>query len=267
MLRIKFANKYGESEILLEKIRAIFSGDEESIVPINSSVYAKVVKFKVSEADSSGLSKDFYYKEFTPRNWRDFIYLPFRGSRASRAYNGAKLLIETGLCAVESVCIGEQLFIGVIRRSFIVTAAIDDALGVESIIKNFLTDKGRRDGLRDKRNFLLQFGGTIGQMHHHGIVHGDLRIGNILVKQNYKNEICFLDNERNRRYLRIPARQRLKNLVQVNMFLSSYITRTDRLRFWTSYLDMNPELKSQERKWLRKILHKTRQRLDAKGWL
>jgi len=56
-------------------------------------------------------------------------------------------------------------------------------------------------------------------MHAGGIFHGDLSIGNVLVvREEQKWRFFFIGNERTKKFYRLHARLRLKNLVQINMF-------------------------------------------------
>jgi len=104
-------------------------------------------------------------------------------------------------------------------------------------------------------------------MHRQGIFQGDLRERNILVRPGDPSTIFFLDNERTRRFRRLPPRRRLKNLVQMNMNPSPVLTRTDRLRVFGAYLQQNPELLPERKQWVRRIEEKTRRRLRRKGRL
>jgi hypothetical protein len=47
----------------------------------------------------------------------------------------------------------------------------------------------------------------------------------------------FIDNERNILFKKIPRRLIRKNLVQINMMQSPYISRQDRLRFFQAYCE------------------------------
>jgi hypothetical protein len=102
-------------------------------------------------------------------------------------------------------------------------------------------------------------------MHAKGIFHGDLRLGNILARQE-KNRwrFFFLDNERTRKFYRLPARLRLKNLVQVNMPPPAYMSNTDRMRFFKEYWAQNEKAKIKKADLITKVLKKTRRRLDKK---
>jgi len=101
----------------------------------------------------------------------------------------------------------------------------------------------------------------VGRMHARGIVHGDLRWGNILVVEGPERpRFVFLDNERTRQYLRTPKRKVLKNLVQLNFVSDELLTRTERARFWRAYRAEHPTLAGEPRLWIRRVLARTAQR-------
>jgi predicted unusual protein kinase regulating ubiquinone biosynthesis (AarF/ABC1/UbiB family) len=102
-------------------------------------------------------------------------------------------------------------------------------------------------------------------MHAAGIFHGDLRLGNVLVQKNEGQwRFFFIDNERTKKFYRLPSRLRLKNLVQINMFRYD-IGNTDRLRFFKAYLKENPSTVRKRNKWGKKVITKTNLRLERKN--
>ena len=118
--------------------------------------------------------------------------------------------------------------------------------------------------IRNKRELIKAFGKTIGKMHALGIFHGDLRLGNILIRRIESGlQFFFLDNERTRKFSRLRGVLRLKNLVQVNMFRKG-ISNTDRLRFFKAYLEENPAIARVRKSWAQKIIIKTDKRLTSK---
>ena len=122
------------------------------------------------------------------------------------------------------------------------------------------------EALLEKRRLISLFGKTVGRMHAKGIFHGDLRLGNILVRKDDKGWRFFLiDNERTRKFCRLPARLRLKNLVQVNMGRQG-ISNSDRMRFFRAYVDANIFAQGRRKKWARKVACRTRRRLLRKDW-
>ena len=119
--------------------------------------------------------------------------------------------------------------------------------------------------LREKRDLLRQFGLTVGRMHRAGVVHGDLRPGNVLVRRNGNRwEFFLIDNERTRRHRYLRGRLRRKNLVQINM-LPRGISNTDRMRFFLPYLLLNPSVRRNREGYARKIMAVTRRRL--RSWM
>ena len=119
---------------------------------------------------------------------------------------------------------------------------------------------------RQRRQLLHVLGEAVGRMHRAGIVHGDLRPGNILArKSDGRWEVFFIDNERTKKWPFLPNRLRLKNLVQINM-LPSDVSKTDRLRFFHAYLLLNPSVRPRYKEWARKAMSITRRRFQQKGW-
>jgi hypothetical protein len=103
-------------------------------------------------------------------------------------------------------------------------------------------------------------------MHRAGIIHGDLRPGNVLARKVADGwEFFFLDNERTRKWPWLPMRLRLKNLVQINM-LPEGISRTDRMRFFQAYMLANPSVCAAYKEWAERIMTRTRRRFRRKGW-
>ena len=152
------------------------------------------------------------------------------------------------------------------RENFLVTLEAEDTKQIEQLIPVSLENL-TKEQLQGKRELIRAFGQTIGRMHAADIFHGDLRLGNVLVRREKSGWRFFLiDNERTRKFWRLPARIRLKNLVQVNMLDSDGATKTDRMRFFKAYLSINPCVQSCYKEWAQKVVAKTYQRFRKKGW-
>lgn len=214
--------------------------------------------WKVETEDSS-----LFVKFFSFRGIRDSIII--RKSRARRAMEGHILLLEKGFCSPAVIAQGELIKGIRIIGNFLITEWIE-GLNVYTYIKSFMGQPLDSNALKEKRIFINSFGHLIGQMHRKGIVHGDLRPGNILIKKSGSNPLFYLiDNERNRVFSAgIPHRLREKNLVQLNMILMPEVTFADRMRFLRAYIDKNPELKPHAKDWARKIFSLTKKRLNKK---
>ena len=155
---------------------------------------------------------------------------------------------------------------GVLKdRSFLATLEIANARPVYDVLAEE-PETSEGCSLPEKRQLLRQLGHTIGCMHRDNIVHGDLRLRNVLARKNDGSwEFFFLDNDRTRRLRRFWAGLRLKNLVQVNM-LPSQASNTDRLRLFQAYLLVNPGVRLSHTRWAARITAITRRRFRKKGW-
>ena len=205
--------------------------------PVSSSRFARVFSFEYR-------GQKYFHKTFLSRNWPDTLKNIFCRSRAERALRGHLLLQENGFCAPRINIVGRKG-----SHNFMVSQAGRKI----SILPQFLQQVSgfypSEERYSQKRAFFRQLGHTIGQLHHLGISHGDLRCGNIIIdtSEPSQSRYVFLDNERTVRYRKLPQRKRLKNLVQLNMIPESFVARTDRLRFFKAYLRENPDLAPQKK--------------------
>jgi tRNA A-37 threonylcarbamoyl transferase component Bud32 len=236
-------------------------GERYQLTTIQSSKFARVYKLTVRFDD---VDKEVYFKQYLYRSVWDFIKDFVRASRAERAFKAAEMLGENGFDAPTIIAMGKFRYGLYHTTNFLVTLEIEDAKQIYQFIISDL-QKDSKLGTRGKRELIRAFGQTIGRMHAKGIFHGDLRLGNILARQE-KNRwrFFFLDNERTRKFYRLPARLRLKNLVQVNMFPPAAISNTDRMRFFKEYWAQNEKAKTKKAALIKKVLKKTRRRLDKK---
>ena len=236
------------------------SDDRGGFTRVSSSDQTRVFRCKIS---FDGTDHPFYLKRYLTRSTLDFVKHIFRPSRARRAYNASLMLQRNGFDA--------PAVIGLFERR-LGPFCVDNSLLTEDVentgsMMQVLTDICRgsdRNALVRKRGLIEAFAKTVGRLHAMGIFHGDLRLGNVLVvKDGQRWRFFFIDNERTKMFIRLPARLRLKNLVQVNM-LPDGITNTDRSRFFRAYLEQNPIIAHKRNKWAGKVIEKTRLRFQRK---
>lgn len=231
------------------------------LTPVQSSVVSRVYKFTTRLDDSK---RCVYFKQYLYRSVLDFIKHLVRSSRARRAFQAALMLERNGFKAPVIVAMGECKFSFLERENFLLTLEVEEAKPIHKFIPESL-EYFTKEQLNDLRELIRKFGRTVGRMHAAGIFHGDLRLGNVLVRRDKNGRhIFFIDNERTRKFRRLPARLRLKNLVQANMLISECITKTDRMRFFKSYLQENIDIRGWHKKLANKIDTKTRERLKTK---
>ena len=227
---------------------------------IPSAASSRVLRFSLA---INGVDRCLYYKEYVDRSLGDVLKHMVRASRAQRAFRASMMLAAHGFEAPEIVALGEDRLLLWIRRCFLVTLDATDAWPVFALLSKDSSALDA-DALRRKRDLVRTLGHTIGRMHACGIVHGDLRQGNILARrEDGRWRLFFLDNERTRRFPWVPPRLRRKNLVQIGM-LRAGLSWTDRLRFWRAYLSVCPSLRRRHKHWARRVHARTMERLAKK---
>lgn len=227
-----------------------------SLQRIPSSRFSDVYRFRDNDSV-------FYFKQYRYRSVWDLIKHLFRASRADRSFQAAAMLKANRFSSPKIAAMGYRNKI-LKTENFILMLEVKNALSVELFFREHY-EKLSLD-LLEKRKFLLNFGRFAGRLHSKNISHGDLRLSNVLVTKNGSDlEFFLLDNERTVQHRRLPSRFRLKNLVQINMFQSPYLSRTDQLRFLKAYFSENPALLPKWKKLARKVQNKTSKRLLAKN--
>ena len=236
--------------------------NQRDFTQVPSSDYTLVFRFNCSV---EGKTRVFYLKRYRSRSMFDRLKHVFRPSRAKRAFEASRMLKCNGFDCPAVVGLFER------RQGLFLTDNLlltEEAGGCMSLC-DYLTGLAgpvTGEALLEKRRLISLFGKTVGRMHAKGIFHGDLRLGNILVRKDDKGWRFFLiDNERTRKFCRLPARLRLKNLVQVNMGRQG-ISNSDRMRFFRAYVDANIFAQGRRKKWARKVACRTRRRLLRKDW-
>jgi hypothetical protein len=210
------------------------------------------------------VDKEVYFKQYLRRSVWDFIKDFMRASRAERAFKASKMLNENGFDVPAIIAMGKFRYGLYHTTNFLVTIEIENAKQIYEFIPNNPEDL-TKEQLRSKRELIRALGRTVGRMHAAGIFHGDLRLGNVLARQqNNAWQLFFLDNERTKKFYRLPARLRLKNLVQVNM-VGYGVSQTDRMRFFKAYLKENCNIQPNRNRWFRKVNSKTNRRLNKAG--
>ncbi len=221
--------------------------------PVASSPFTEVSRFEWEE-------ELYYYKRYLERGWPEVVKAWAFGSRAERAWRGALLLEENALRTPEVVLAGWRG-----AECFAVTRAVVGGVRLGQYVRRLKTQIDRR-AQRAVWSVAEELGRMVGRMHKCGIVHGDLRWGNILVEVEPESvQFVLLDNERTRRYQRVPRRKILKNLVQLNVIPPLALSRTERMRFWLAYRAENSALPGAHKQWVRRVIARTTRRLARRA--
>ena len=228
------------------------------LTPVFSSDTSRVHKFTVR---FDGVERGVYIKQYLCRSACDFIKHLVRASRARRAFKAALMLEKNGFETPAVIAMGECKASFFDRGNFLVTLEVENAKQIYQFIPESM-ENFTKEQLQDKRELIRAFGRTVGRMHARGIFHGDLKVVNVLARQEKSGwRFFFIDNERTKKFRRLPVWLRIKNLVQINMNRMAALTTTDRMRFFKKYKISNRISKDQQKIVIKKVLQKTNRRL------
>jgi tRNA A-37 threonylcarbamoyl transferase component Bud32 len=232
------------------------------LTAVTSSHFCRVYKLVVR---FNNVDTCLYLKEHLSRGILDTIKHIIRPGRAKRAFDASLMLQSNGFDAPIVIALLERrsAFGGFRTGGVLITKEVENA---EPILKSLTDSCPNRDSALDRRRSLIAgFGQTIGQMHADGIFHGDLRAGNIMVRDEKNNwRFFFLDNERTRKFRELSARLRVKNLVQLQISSTTIIGNTDRMRFYKRYLVKNTMSRMEGKELAKKVFKKTIRRLRGR---
>jgi tRNA A-37 threonylcarbamoyl transferase component Bud32 len=199
-------------------------GQRSSFTKLPSSKFANVFKFNLL---FKGKVHNLIIKQYLNRSPLDILKNLLLSCRSYRAFKADLMLKQHDFAVPDVVAVGKKTFAGIPIRNFIITREISDSMPLHEILE---TNPSQR------QQIFTQFGQMVGSMHARNIFHGDLRFGNILVKQEKDKFIFFLlDNERTKKLKRLPHRLRLKNLVQICLS-STNASDSERACFLDAYL-------------------------------
>jgi len=267
---------------------SFIDGQRSSFVKLPSSKFAKVFKFNVY---LKGKIHSLILKQYLNRSFFDILKNSLRPCRAERAFKAGRMLKRYGFFTPDIVAVGRKTFAGIPTGNFLITSQVENSVPLYKMLvplettnqkcltpingsntKDRLSLTGLDIDISQKQQLIKQFGQTVGRMHAAGIFHGDLRLGNILVKpvvslSNPKDDnrfvFIFLDNERTRKFKKLPESLRLKNLVQISMSREN-ISDSDRMHFLDAYLAQQ-NIKIDKEKLAAQIAATVARRLAARG--
>ncbi|MGD0551252.1 MAG: lipopolysaccharide kinase InaA family protein [Sedimentisphaerales bacterium] len=223
------------------------------------SEFSRVCKFTIP---FEGADRDIYIKWFFHKSGLSSLESLIFGSLAKCAYKAEVALAQNGFDVPVTIAIGESSSGLLCSKSFSVTLGIENTKRAVDIARQ-TREITTPEQLAGHRNLVRNFGRTIGKMHAKGIFHGDLRFGNVLLSPEGASwRFFFIDNVRTKKFILLPFWLRIKNLVQLNLSASDFLSRTDRMRFFTEYCARTGTGKKLGKVLIKTVLRKTRRRLN-----
>jgi serine/threonine protein kinase len=183
------------------------------------------------------LDNTLYFKYFKAETEWGRIRAMWRGSRAYRAWQGARLLLEHGLSTPEVVAVAEGKGPGRGNFSLLVTLEI---FGIP--LRTYLRERQLAPGRQARLASAL--GQEIARLHGCCITHGDLHPGNVLVEEKGEQGFSFayLDTERVSKPGTKLNRHIIKDLSLLNHPNLGSISQRARLHFLKAYVRANSGL-------------------------
>ncbi|MDX1486772.1 MAG: lipopolysaccharide kinase InaA family protein, partial [Acidiferrobacterales bacterium] len=179
----------------------------------------------------------------------------FRSSKAKREYQFLARLRASGLDVVRPVAYGEERCARLLRRAFLLTEAVPEALSLQEFITQVLPTLRGRQARRLREEMINRLAATVRELHTHGLCHQDLYWRNIVLSRPRFARFFLLDSPKGRRWMRGEDRRcRAKDLATLDAPAPYFLRRTERLRFLLSYLGekrLTPVSKAFARKVLR----------------
>lgn len=208
---------------------------------------------------------DIFLKRFLLRDAWDYIKRLYRPPRARSAVLANQTINHLGFRTEPMIALAEYRRFGLITQSVMITREIKNVYEVRSMMRD--PEHGLRSDIARRRKALAALGHEIGLWHKSGLHHGDLRLSNVLVRVNGDEYIFYwMDNERTRRYARLPRRLRIHNLVQI-ITDPHVFSRTDMLRLWKAYKQSAEFHDPDEKDFIRTIIARTQKKRRARNWM
>lgn len=215
---------------------------------------------RVTSSDNTWVARfdedePIYFKLFLRRSLLEGIKSIFQGSRAKRFVRESNRLRSMGFSAPKSLIWDKSLMAWITGKSWVLTRELPGR-GVFDCWCRVVVAKP----LEIRKGFLKLLATEIGRLHNSGIVHGDLRLNNILVTETPEGswQFSFIDNERNSAHgKRIRWRNRCRNLVQMNMAEDAAISNRERRMFFVEYCGTIGLSKTECKRLLRDVIRWT----------
>lgn len=214
-----------------------------------------------------GLTMKVFWKlyNYDPPAWK-FIGRP---SKAHCEFKNYEVFARLGIPSATPVACGEQRdSLGRLRRAFILTCAIPDALTLKEFVEQHCVRRGDASGRRNRNALLRQLADMTWRIHEAGFFHHDLVWRNILVTPSPSAgpRVWWIDCPRGRfdRWSPLRRRRRLKDLASLDKVASQLCTRSERLNFIKLYL-RKTRLDTEAKQLIRGVLEYRRTRWPEDG--
>lgn len=197
--------------------------------------------------------REFFVKHFRCCTIWDRLRHWFRRSPARREWLKAERIAKLGISTIRPVAWQEETGRGPVGDSFLVTEAILNGCSLDEYQRRYLPLLSPNERRTVGRRLLTDLARFMGRIHQSGIHHHDLHPGNVVVllegdrplvdreRDCYRFHLIDVGGVRFTKALTWSATRTA--LAVLNAAWGGRMSRTDRYRFWESYLAVRPRLK------------------------
>jgi tRNA A-37 threonylcarbamoyl transferase component Bud32 len=178
----------------------------------------------------------YYLKHYRVADWGAQIQNCLRRSPAEREWRAIDAVADAGIPTIEAAALGLRTWGPFVADSYLLTRAIEPAESLHDYVRR-LAESEQGISVARRQRLAVRLGMLIATLHTHGLVHGDLHAGNVLIREEPLQELrlWLIDLHAVRRRRWISLRRLGKNLAMFAHFFSQYGTPADRLRFFQAY--------------------------------
>ena len=213
-----------------------------------------------------GDTNEWYVKSCRVDGIRAWFRELFRGPKAKLEFDRARELNRRGVSAVQPIAWSGHRWPS---TSQIITQSVPCAIPLSEFLER---DFPQLEPIRQRRIRIVlarALGQFFATMYRSGVAHPDPHPGNLLVSFDETDEpkLTLIDVHAVSISKRLPVRAIVENLVLFNRWFAMRSTRTDRLRFWKSFVkncgfQTDTLAQEVERKTVRSNLHFWKRRFD-----
>lgn len=198
--------------------------------------------------------KKYWYPTFHDR-WSGFYRGTFLGvSKVRREFENLVRLRAWGLDAPTPVAYGEERQNRWLRRSFLISEGVAEALSLDLFIRDILPTLPAPEQHETRGELIQRLAGYTRRMHDHGFVHHDYFWRNILLNGQSLARFSLIDSHKGRCWKPwMESRGRAKDLATLDTPAPWFFRRTERLRFLLHYRG-HPRLTGEDKLLLRLAL-------------
>lgn len=206
-----------------------------------------------------GQPRAVFLKKYWANNWRQLWSGFFRGaflgrSKVRREFENLRWLRAHGLDAPEPIAYGEERRGRWLLRSFLLSAAVPEALPLDAFVRDYLPGLSPPAARAARRELLLRLADYVRRLHAARFVHHDLFWRNILLSGARLDHFYLIDAHKGRRWWSwADTPSRAKDLATLDAPAPWFFRRGERLRFLLRYRE-HPRLTATDKQLIRRVL-------------